>query len=269
MLTVDDLNHNVVMWENQGMNPFDEVLIYKETSEADKYENIGIVSTTATPVFTDLESNPAQNSSRYKIAVFDTCGYESQQSSFHKTMHLTINLGNGGVRNLIWDGYEGFDYSTFHIYRGTKPEDMVKIAEQASNTFTYSDLNHAGSKSYYQIEVINPNPCEFSTLKSTGETYSSTRSNIVDSGDGTGIELNEEGDFRLWPNPANSTLYFKAGEQVVGAAFSIMNMEGQVVYKGQVKDDVSETDISGFSAGVYLFVVEKDSTIIRRKFMVL
>jgi hypothetical protein len=75
LVGVDSFNHNMIVWEKPLHHAFDSVIIYKESSQKDEYLKIGSQSADGIGVFTDLNSNPAQNSSRYKIAVYDTCGY--------------------------------------------------------------------------------------------------------------------------------------------------------------------------------------------------
>ena len=41
--------------------------------------------------------------------------------------HLTINQGLGGRWNLQWTPYEGAEYNTYIIYRGTNATDLQQI----------------------------------------------------------------------------------------------------------------------------------------------
>ncbi len=148
MVSVDSSNHNLILWDQLNDVLYDSVFIYKESSQSDLYTKVGSLSALESSQFLDVESNPEQNASRYKISALDTCGYETELSSYHKALHLTISLGTSGERNLTWDRYEGFDYSTVHIYRGNSNKDLVKIADLASNAFTYTDLDHSGNKKH-------------------------------------------------------------------------------------------------------------------------
>ena len=71
-------------------------------------------------------------------------------------MHLQINY-TGGVANLTWDSYEGFDTTfNYRILRDTiglgvyEPIDSV-----TNNNFTYTNLSPPNN-SRYQVEVIHP-----------------------------------------------------------------------------------------------------------------
>ncbi|PLX01136.1 MAG: hypothetical protein C0594_14190, partial [Marinilabiliales bacterium] len=103
-------------------------------------------------VYTDINSNPSQQSDRYRISVIDTCNNESELSEAHKTMHLTVSTGVG-VYNLIWENYEGFDFGSYLIYRGTSPNNLTPIGTIQSNLTTYTDYQPQGLY-YYQIAVM-------------------------------------------------------------------------------------------------------------------
>ena len=90
--------------------------IYRETKQYNIFEKIGTVNP-GPGQFIDSASSPDIRSYRYKISATDLCGGESQFSTPHKSMHLTVNEGHNGTVNLIWEPYEGFNYSTFKIWR--------------------------------------------------------------------------------------------------------------------------------------------------------
>ena len=229
-----------------------------------------ILSALESSLFVDAESNPEQNSSRYKISALDTCGYETELSSSHKTLHLTISLDTSGNRNLIWDRYEGFDYSTIHIYRGNSKKDLVKIADQPSNTFTYTDLDHSGNKNYYQIEIFNPFPCSMnssSSKKYAGTSnYESTRSNIVSSEELTSLALIEKSNFEIYPNPANNALYIKTngGNEI---KISILSVDGKIIKSNRYQNENIEIDISDLNRGIYILRFENQDNLISKKFV--
>jgi hypothetical protein len=270
MVSVDSSNHNLILWDQLNDALYDSVFIYKESSQSDFYKKIGSVSALDTSLFSDVESNPAQNASRYKISALDTCGFETDLSNYHKTLYLTISLGTNGTRILNWDSYEGFDYSTIHIYRGNSKKDLVKIAEQASNTFTYTDPDHSGNKNYYQIEIFNPFPCSVNSSSSkkyagTGN-YESTKSNIVSSEELTSLALIEKSNFEIYPNPATNALYVKTngGNEI---KISILSTDGKVIKSNRYQNENIEIDISDLNTGIYILRFENQDNLISKKFV--
>ena len=270
MVSVDSSNHNIILWDQLNDVLYDSVFIYKESSQSDLYTKVGSLSALESLLFVDAESNPEQNSSRYKISALDTCGYETELSSSHKTLHLTISLGTSGNRNLIWDRYEGFDYSTVHIYRGNSKKDLVKIADQPSTTFTYTDLDHSGNKNYYQIEIFNLFPCNVnssSSKKYAGTSnYESTKSNIVSSEELTSLALIEKSNFEIYPNPANNALYVKTngGNEI---KISILSTDGKVIKSNRYQNENIEIDISHLNTGIYILRFENQDNLIYKKFV--
>ena len=127
----------------------------------------------------------------------DKSGSETLMSDIHKTIHLTINAGLGGVWNLLWDNYEGFQYSSYKILRGTSDGNLIEIAERPTNTNSYSDLHPPVETLYYQIEVLSPSQCNIENLKSINSSYASTRSNMVNSDQSNYIDSKSERGFKI------------------------------------------------------------------------
>lgn len=265
LVSVDSSSHNMIIWNQLSNSPFDSIFIYKETAQSNIYEKISSKSTEALSIFIDSLSNPAQNSSRYRISLLDSCGYETLLSNYHKTIHLTINTGIGGAWNLIWDGYQGFDYSTYHIYRGTTDNNLLKIAEQASNTFTFTDLVPPIGTVYYQIEVENLNICSIGNLKSISENYSYTRSNIVSSSQVYFIEGLSTENIEIFPNPANNEIHIYSDYKSEYFNLSISTLDGKILINKQNLKFNSEIDITALDSGMYLVVIVNKKNIIYKK----
>ncbi|MBZ0241856.1 MAG: T9SS type A sorting domain-containing protein, partial [Bacteroidales bacterium] len=265
MVGVNSMNHNMIVWNQSNNNLYDSVIIYKQTSQSNVYEKIGSQSANSNSVFIDILSNSAKNSSRYKIAMLDTCSFESSQSDYHKTIHLTINSGIGGSWNLIWNSYEGFEYSTYNIYRGTSENNLLKIAEQASNTFSYTDVTAPVGTVYYQLEVVNPNPC-FTSLKSPAISYNSSRSNMVNSNaifiDDLCFENSE-----IWPNPAKNRLVIKSDCNLQEIELLIFSLDGKLLIKKQKNELNKEIDISVLNSGIYFIRMQNNTRVLNKKFI--
>ena len=97
-------------------------------------------------------------------------------SAFHKTVHLTINQGLGNSWNLIWTPYEGFEFSSYKLYRGTANNNLQLIQTMPSNLTSFTDNNPAGDALFYQIEVVMTESCVQHTRD---VSFTGARSNIV------------------------------------------------------------------------------------------
>jgi len=191
-----ETGHNQVVWEKtEGVRTI-AYNIYRETSASGVYEMIGSTPFTEPPMFEDLSANPAQQSYRYKLSVVDSCQEESDLSGFHKTMHLTMNVGINGEVNLLWSPYEGFTYPTHFIMRSVNGGAYQLIGQLPASNFSFTDLTPPTGLKKYMIEIDAPGSCGFSD-------QFRVRSNAVIV---TEIGLNESvnaAQFLLKPNPGD------------------------------------------------------------------
>ena len=185
IVSVDTNDHNVVVWERQNGSLIDSFYIYREGLYAGLYDKIGAVSFNQTSIFVDTNSNPAVRSYRYRLAAVDTCGGVTLMGDYHKTMHLTINAGLNGAWNLIWEGYSGFNYSSYRIYRGTAGGNLSMIAQLPGSSTSFTDMYPPSGTLEYQVEVLSPYDCYPDSIYTKATTnYHTSRSNRVNN---TGI----------------------------------------------------------------------------------
>ena len=147
-------NHkNLVLWQPEAV--VESYRIYREGTASGTYEMVAEVPFHEGGSWLDDGSDARSRSYRYRMTSVDSCGVESDYSSIHKTMHLTINQGQGNSWNLVWTEYEGTTYSTYRIYRGTSYYNLQLIDEMpAGGNTTYTDNNAPWGTVYYQIVVL-------------------------------------------------------------------------------------------------------------------
>jgi hypothetical protein len=173
MISVDNNSHNEVVWKTGA-----EVAsynIYREGNVSGQYELAANVPYGEASSWTDAASNAKIRSYRYKVSTVGADNCESLLSSQHRTMHLTINQGQGNTWNLIWTEYEGLSFSTYNIYRGTSPafSDMTLIGTMPSQNTTYSDFTAPAGYVYYIVEIEMGTGCE------TSKAVTSIHSNVA------------------------------------------------------------------------------------------
>ncbi|MBL7899302.1 MAG: SprB repeat-containing protein, partial [Crocinitomicaceae bacterium] len=175
MVTVDTTtNSNIVVWVPVNAPDVVSYNIYKESSQSGLYYLVANQSADSISQYYDYPSNPAIKSWRYKVAAVDDCGNEAELSDPHKTIHLTSNLGVGGVVNLIWDHYNGFNYDTYYIHRYHPSTGWETIDSVGSMNISYTDLTPpSDSNLVYIIEVIPPTTCTAFKV----QDHNSSRSN--------------------------------------------------------------------------------------------
>lgn len=241
MVSVQD-DRNVLLWDTEEL-PIVSYTVYREGTTSGQYEAVATIPYAEAGRWTDTASRPINRSYRYRLSATDTCGNESAKSGVHKTMHLTISQGVSGTWNLVWTAYEGADYSTYVIYRGTSAADIqqIDIMPSAGNT-TYSDPDAPAGEVYYQVGVMMATPCGNGTKATTV-----SRSNIASSnnpGGGTeGIaDLDADG----------ISIYSVDGRIVVdgadGMAIHIYDMTGRGVQNRNLPSGVYMAKVGNYPA---------------------
>lgn len=248
---------NRIAWNKPVSQGVASYLIYKETVVSDVYDKIGTVPYDSLSVFVDVNSAPDVKSNKYKISILDKGGMESVASDAHKTMHLSINKGQNGTWNLIWEPYEGFKPLTYNIYRGTSATNLNFLDATSASSTQYTDLEAPASNVYYQLEVISPNlvsPTKATSILRAGNsiaaTYNSSRSNVV-AGIVNGLEKQTTA-IRMYPNPVKDVLNI---EMESGSTFEILNLTGQVVFRGDLSKS-TRVDASQYKAGLYVVKIK-------------
>jgi len=162
-------------------------------------------------------------------------------------MHLTINQGVGQSYNLIWSHYQGFNFGSYTIYRGTSETSLDSLTTIQSNLNSFTDLNAPSGPIYYQIEVINPNGCD--PFKQTD--YGVTRSNISNNGSSELETLLPTLSLTISPNPNNGFSYLKTDDSMAGRAFSVCDGFGRKLITSVINSTKQLVDLSEVASGTY------------------
>jgi hypothetical protein len=253
MITVDEQNHNEIVWKRREDLVFYN--IYREGMQSGQYDLLATTGYDDANLWTDTSSDAKIRSYRYKVSGIDTCGNESDLSDSHKTMHLTINSGLNGSWNLIWTAYEGADYSTYNIYRATGDtlgSLMLTGSMPAGNT-SYSDFSAPAGYVYYVVEIMLDNPCDVS--KSLG----SIKSNIATNNPGTGLNACSSLDNgKLYPNPATDHINIVLPDNAAYALFTLYDMQGKALIHQEIGNRTEEISVSSLAAGMYIYNMVTD-----------
>ena len=266
IVTVDSAtNTDQVLWNNPSSTTIAYCNIYKESSQNGLYYLQDTVQFTSLSQWTDAISNPQVRSWKYKISMVDQCGDESELSQEHKTIHLNINQGIGGVYNLIWDEYIGFSYSTFDIYRLTSTGGWQQIASVPSSVMSYTDVSPPANTSSYRVDAV-PN---FTCVPAARAAISSTHSNIKTVANFvTGIKnpyLSEQ--FEVYPNPAEGNVNLIYPPSSDGYHLGVYDALGKLVFATEINK--SETtmntgqkviNLGGLAKGLYIVVLDDGSS---------
>jgi len=245
VVSVDSLTgRNIVVWEKPFTTLIDSFVVFRESVVANVYEPIGTQAYGDYSTFIDVQSNPFAQASRYKLGLVDTCGTLSSTSEMHKTMHLTLNLGVGGTVNLIWSGYEGINFGSYKIYRGTTLDNMSVLITIQSSLNSYTDLTPPSGTVFYQLEIVIPgcNPTAFGFL--------SSRSNIANTGT-IGFEQLNLDDVRVFPNPTDVGFTIQSNALIAGESIELLDQVGRLVLQTNAAVNSTYVSIAHLAKGIY------------------
>ncbi|MFV0599929.1 MAG: leucine-rich repeat protein [Bacteroidales bacterium] len=255
MVTVDDNNNNVIIWNKNEI--VDHYNIYREGAVMGEFDLLATVPYEAASIYVDTNSNSMVKAYLYKISSINTCSNESELSSLHKTMHLTISQGMGNNWNLIWTPYVGVNYSSYNIYRGINSLDSLEYLAtiSASNT-SYTDMNVPSGYVYYQIEVLmNTNQSKAGESNSIRSNYATN--NLLGIND---YSLNIIST-KLYPNPTEGKAKLEVEGLNSDAEVMVYDMIGRVIQRHKLSQSQKELkiDLSTYAKGIYSIRIVNES----------
>jgi len=256
LVTVNNDNMIMVVWEKTYGEGIAEYNIYREQSLKDNYVKIASIPFDSLSVFIDVGSVPEENPYFYKISITDSCGNESGLSPLHKSIHLVANIGLSSEVNLNWDEYVGFEYFNYEIYRGKSITELFSIRTISASIRSWSDKTAPSGQNFYRILVVKPDPCFPTQLKST--EINSLFSNF-DEETVIGINEHHSNGLLIYPNPFHdrTTITFPNPEKKE-YVITITNLSGQVVRTFSCWEEQSELDRDGLTPGIYLIKLSGD-----------
>ncbi len=256
---------NMVVWEKPAGSAIQAYIIHRETNQAGTYLPLDTIDAAEFSIYVDSTSTPELVSQRYKLSLIDTCGFESELSTYHKTIHLTNNMAADGKVNLIWDGYEGFAFLSYNLFHGTHPDSMEYINTVPSNVFIYSNIVPFPGDNFFQIEAIHPEGCTPS-LKSIN--YGSSRSNIlyVENEEVIeGIPEKTDSEITLFPSPAGEEVTIVISNFRNHVRARLVNVSGQLVQEFIIDSGSYELDISSLQEGLYILHIIQGNNSLKTK----
>jgi photosystem II stability/assembly factor-like uncharacterized protein len=252
IVSVDSNNKNLLVWDIPPTLAVDSYYVYRETNVNGQYNKIASLPFQLHNYFIDNASFPDVQSNKYKISLVDSCGFETSTGAAHKTMHLTINKGLGNSWNLIWNFYEGFNASTYNIYRGTDSMSLMQIGTTAGSNNSYTDLTAPIGDVYYQVEIVSPRSCALQ--KNINSSRSNKTSNRI-----IGLPfVYKEMNFLLYPNPVSDNLTIEWQNAEEHVEVSVYSIEGKLVLQRPLTPQSNTLNMSAFQNGLYVVEVRSE-----------
>ncbi len=252
----DSVTHCKVMWEKIPGLAVDYYNIYRMNTSG-IYDLIDIVFDSDSSYYIDISSNPNVMAYRYKIDYLDTCGTVSWQSDYHQSIHLQASPGFNSV-NLNWNDYYGLMFNTYYIMRGTDPFNMY-ILDSISSVFTaYTDINPNAAEPCYQVNVVNPNPCDVTRI--SGQY---AKSNVFFQFP-VGVDEILETDFKIYPNPAKDILTIENNSSMQLVNIEMLDASGRLIRNESFNGKNHTIDLSNEAAGFYILKLNVNSHFIHK-----
>ena len=246
-------NHNLIIWNMLNNPNVESYRVYRENEQANIFELEATIPAMQTNAYEDISANPAIRAYRYKVTAMDACYGETPMSDYHKTIHLTINQGLNNSWNLIWTPYEGMEFPSYRLYRGTNPDTLDLIATMPSTLTSMTDFEAPEGPLFYQIEMVMDGSCQLFIRDNT--SYTSARSNIVYNG-AVGITNSETtANLTLYPNPTTGILNIQCttnDAQWKNAEIQLFDIYGRRLQSVSVTGENTQVDLSNYSTGVYI-----------------
>lgn len=231
---------NLVVWLKEETNLIDFYTIYRENDEANVYEKLTTVPYGELSVYEDNEADPNIRAWRYKISATDVCGAETELSEHHKTMHITKNAGfDGTSNNLIWDRYEGLDFSTFIVMCKYKENNNIvtdTLTTLPSNVTSYSDMKPKEHILSYFVGIKLPEVIDPKTqfMKAESGPFSLAISNIAEVETNGDVAIRTVAESTVDVYSVARTIYVK---NAAGVETAIYDVSGQKITSAEGLDD--------------------------------
>ena len=246
--------NNIISWYATEDAYTSRYQLYKQTTQAGDFEQVYGEDFDGVHMYTDVDSDARVGSERYQLRTTDICDNESDGSTSHKTLHLTSNRGINGEINLIWEKYEGLEYTTFRILKGSSLDNMLLIAERPSNTFTFTDLNPNLAENFYRVEIDVELFCDANV-----PIPSTPGSNIIYYQLSTNTSEIASDNVVLSPNPVSD--YVQLANVVGYKDYIIYSDLGQVISQGKIDSGQISINLSDIPTGMYFIRLSGDQDI--------
>ena len=252
MVSVEN-DRNVLSWEKE--QPVSGYNIYREGITSNVYELLTTIPYDSLSVWTDTSSRPRTRSYRYRLSATDIYAHEADMSDIHKTMHLTISQGVGNQWNLVWTEYEGTNYTTYVIYRGSDASNIQQIDVMPSGGNTsYTDVNAPAGDVYYKVGIMLSSPCNPSKNNYMIMSNIATNSTV-------GIPANDIDNINVFAQNGHVIINSSNDLQDV----RIYDLTGKLLKTVQVGGNSANISISDFAAGIYMVQIRTENGTVTRK----
>lgn len=264
VVTVDSTStKNVLVWTKPIATGISHFNIYRDI--VGTYTYVASVPYDSLSQFVDNSGgvNPQVTQYRYEISVVDSCGNESDLSSFHQTIHLNAPNLVGNTADLVWQAYAGFTSNYYYriIRDTTLTNNWEAIDSVSSTTLVYTDIAVPSTANIrYEVQIAFTNTCS----ATKAQDHNTTRSNRASiAGPGTGINEVFGSSIKVNPNPTSGKFNINLGRNHSESLVELFDVQGKLIATKIVGANsmAEQFDISSYERGMYLIKVSSDKGI--------
>jgi hypothetical protein len=217
----------------------------------------------ALSVFYDTVVNSDTRTWRYYVTAVDTCGFESEQSEIHRTIHLTAVVDADTNVVLDWSDYVGMQILGYKVYRkqpvGTLFDYVDSVGSLTTNYLDTIDFTGYGQVVYF-VDAIPASVCNATRAYNQNEARSNhSRVSVPEDTSTISInELSELSSISLYPNPTNDIVNLKVNSKNKNWTLQMMDQTGRIIMSGKVQDKAAFST-KEIAAGVYFIRMTSDT----------
>ena len=161
---------------------------------------------------------------------------------------ITLELNTSGSIYIQWKTTSAHKNSTFEIERSTdhiKWAVIERITPQLTTQFSFLDGHPEKGINYYRIKLIDSTSVQYSNIHS--------------------LEIGDEKDCYIWPQPASTVLHVRASFSY--GTLEIIDASGRTAQKRSVTGFVTDIPVSQLPAGSYFIRIKSHDRIWLKKFI--
>lgn len=196
-------------------------------------------------------------------------------SNFEFTL-ITTKLGNIDVSMNTPDGYSTPHFliseGNIHLFCGSVNGTIHYYNDIESNLNDGDSFNLVDSK-YLKLDVEKYSSCFVNDIDNDGNLDLYVGQDLggvfhfeTDPGSSAGLNSSLEIDFSVFPNPADNLLFIET-PQFSGMQYSVWNLNGAILKKGNLHQKTTQVDISNLEPGVYFITLKGDQKISSKKWI--
>ena len=261
----------IISWNRHDNKRTDRYVLYRDNGR-NGWDSIAGIPFNAPSRIVDSVANLDVKAYRYKLVTIDqTC--HNQDSSIHRTMHVSPILRSDKKIDIQWNTYIGYSSIYYTVMRYNFDGTTTKIADQSGDAeiLTVTDLNPT-PKARYRVLYGLPETIYPSLLKSDSGPFSQSLSNLAES-EFVGVSINElNADVTAYPNPSNGELSILVTSKTAGTfILTLSNTLGEIVAKAQTgltQEALVPFDVSNLSNGIYILKIEAEETVISKEIII-